>query len=279
NIMVTSGTAIPQILRNTNITINVTALSFTGNGQPYGPAQNFSYLASGTAIFSGSAITSAYAIFYAPEPTGAGHLSGVAITSYTWQWIYMTSGRMILSGTVPIDKISVNYTASGTMIFSGSAITQANKNYIGSGTMILSGSALTSFTAIFVYTPTSGVATLSGSALIEYSINADVESGTMIFIGVITYMSPGIYINYIPPDINFVESNNSINTVAGDFLAAGFLAGQVISITGSLLNNISNATILSVAINQIIITNATPIVDENDANVVTLTYASLTFLA
>jgi hypothetical protein len=264
-----------------NITINVTALSFTGNGQPYGRVQNFAYFPTGLgpAIASGAAVTSVYDIYYAPEPTGAGHLSGAAVTSYTWQWVYVASGRMRLSGTVPVDQISVNYTGSGTMILSGTAQTQANRNYNGSGTAILSGAALTSFTAIFEYAPTNGIATLSGSALVEHSIVADVQGGTMIFIGDITYMSPGIYINHTSTDIFFLSLDNSINTVSGDFLAAGFLSGQVISISGSLLNNIPEAIILSVTTNEIVIDNATPIVDENDASLVTLIYASLTFLA
>lgn len=261
-----------------NITINVTALSFTGNGQPYGPAQNYRYTASGTAHFSGAAVTSAYTL-YSYEASGTAHLSGAAITSYTWAWVYTATGRAILSGAITGTEISINYTASGTAVLSGAAITQANLYYTGSGTMIASGAALTSYSAIYEYTA-SGTAVLSGAALTQqYAINATVESGTAIFVGVVTYMSPGIYIAYTLSDLTFDSSDNSITTVSGDFLAAGFLANQLISISGSTSNNISNGLITFVSVTRIILSMSTPLTNESDSNAITITYASLTFLA
>jgi hypothetical protein len=278
--MILTQCAITNESNTNNITINVTALSFTGDGKPYGPARSFTYLPSGTAVFSGAAITSAYDIYYAPEPTGEGHLTGAAITSFTWTWRYVATGRMILSGAATGTQISVSYTGSGTAHLSGAAITQANLNYIASGTAILSGAALTSFNAVFEYTPT-GTAVLSGAALTQqYSIVADVQGGTMITSGVITYVTPGIYITYtLTADITFASSDNSINTISGNFLAAGFLAGQLISVTGSVFNNIVDGFVTFVDTNKIIISDTILLVDESDLNTITITYASLTFLA
>jgi hypothetical protein len=261
-----------------NITINVTALSFTGNGEPYGPAQNYVYLPSGTAIFSGAAITSAYTL-YSYEASGTAHLSGAAVTRYTWSWVYVASGTAILSGAITGTQVSVNYTASGTAVLSGSAQTQANRYYTGSGTAILSGSALTSRYPEYAYTA-SGTAILSGSAVTQqYSIIATVQGGTAIFVGVVVYMSPGTYIGYTLTDLTFMSSDNSINTVSGNFLTAGFLAGQYISVSGSVFNNFTNGIITSVTTTKIILSGTTTITNESDTNSITITYASLTFLA
>lgn len=71
----------------------------------------------------------------------------------------------------------------------------------------------------------------------------------------------GTPITYTRTDINFVHSDNSINTAAGSFLTAGFVVGQEIIISGSASNNFGGV-ILTVTALKIVLTAATTLVNE-----------------
>jgi hypothetical protein len=63
-------------------------------------------------------------------------------------------------------------------------------------------------------------------------------------------------VSYTRTDISFASSDNSINTVAGNFVTAGFVVGQTATITGSATNNLTTAVIKTVIANKIVLINA-----------------------
>lgn len=71
----------------------------------------------------------------------------------------------------------------------------------------------------------------------------------------------GSQLTYTRTDISFANADNSINTVAGNFITAGFVVGQEIVISGSVSNNFYGI-ISTVAALKIVLTAATTLVDE-----------------
>jgi len=62
-------------------------------------------------------------------------------------------------------------------------------------------------------------------------------------------------VSYTRTDISFASTDNSINTVAGNLITAGFIVGQITTISGSVNNNLTGGVIETVAANKITLIN------------------------
>jgi hypothetical protein len=71
---------------------------------------------------------------------------------------------------------------------------------------------------------------------------------------------------YTRTDISFAPADNSINTVAGNFVTAGFAVGQFIGVTGSASNNFTGGYITSVTANKIIVSQVTIVTEASGAS-------------
>jgi len=170
---------------------------FTGTGTPYGPF--FEYVApipSGSVYSAGSGLYEAFYIWITPEPTGEIQTSGVAVTSFTYDYYYTMSDGIDILGTVTADELGYIPLVSGGAALSGTAITSEGNVYIASGEAILSG-AVTADELGYVYNG-GGFMTLAGIADTEYAIeymptSGITLSGTAPFeIETITEMSGGM---------------------------------------------------------------------------------------
>jgi hypothetical protein len=74
-------------------------------------------------------------------------------------------------------------------------------------------------------------------------------------------------------DYTFLAGDNSVNTAAGNFLTAGFVAGQWVTISGSVSNNV-NGLISTVTALKMVLTNVV-VTAEADANSITLSASAL----
>lgn len=79
-------------------------------------------------------------------------------------------------------------------------------------------------------------------------------------------------ISYTRTDLTFLAGDNSVNTLGGNFITAGFVVGQWIIISGSVSNNYT-VRITKVTASKIVYTPYTTIA-ESDANSITLTIAA-----
>jgi len=132
-------------------------ITFGGAASTY---RDREYGGSGSAIFSGSALTYRTPIEYTGSG-GAIHAGGAALVILV---IISATGNITLSGsaTSVVTKVC-DYIASGSIVVSGSAGWQKGGYYIGSGSITLSGTALRSVERIYT---ASGSATFSGAAII-----------------------------------------------------------------------------------------------------------------
>lgn len=106
-------------------------------------------------------------------------------------------------------------------------------------------------------------------------------NGSAIF-GVMVSVAPGVTltrsdISFAPAaatiarsDISFAVADQSINTAAGSFVAAGFVAGQVIRVTGSVLNNIVGTVVSVAALKMVVVVNGPGIETEGAGAVITI---------
>jgi hypothetical protein len=80
--------------------------------------------------------------------------------------------------------------------------------------------------------------------------------------------------SYTRTDLTFFASDNSVNTAGGNFIAAGFVAGQWLIISGSASNNYTTLINSVTASKMVLLTY--PVVNESDSNSITLTIGNMT---
>jgi hypothetical protein len=80
--------------------------------------------------------------------------------------------------------------------------------------------------------------------------------------------------SYTRTDLTFLAGDNSVNTAGGNFVAAGFAAGQWVMIKGSTSNDHTTFVQSVTAAKMILVTF--PVVAEADANSITITIGNMT---
>jgi len=80
--------------------------------------------------------------------------------------------------------------------------------------------------------------------------------------------------SYTLTDLTFLAGDSSVNTAGGNFINAGFAAGQYIIIQGSNSNNYTTKVKSVTASKMVLLTY--PVVAESDANSITITIGNMT---
>ena len=99
------------------------------------------------------------------------------------------------------------------------------------------------------------------------SVAVSFTNSNLTFIGASNSVNT---LSYTRTDLSFVALDNSINTSAGNFITAGFAPDQIIYVIGSALNNFQAGVISTVSATKIVMTNSVTIIDESDANSITI---------